>query len=212
MTNFDFKKEYKEFYLPARKPSIVNVPIANFIAVKGSGNPNEVNGAYKQSISILYALAFTLKMSYKTDYKIKDYQPYVVPPLESFWWQKGNVTTFDYNDKDNFQWISVIRLPDFVTRKDLQWAIETASKKKGQDYSIAEFLTIEEGLCVQCMHIGEYDDAPSTITLMNEYIKDNGYKADNSTIRHHHEIYLSDPRRCKPERLRTVIRFPIKPI
>lgn len=211
MTNFDFKKEYKEFYLPARKPSIVNVPIANFIAVKGSGNPNDVTGTYKQSIGILYALAFTLKMSYKTDYKIKDYQPYIVPPLEGFWWQEGE-STFDYKDKDNFQWVSAIRLPDFITQENLQWAIETASKKKGQDYSIAEFLTKEEGLCVQCMHIGEYDNEPVTIALMNEYLKDNGYKADITATRHHHEIYLSDPRRCKPERLRTVLRFPIKSI
>lgn len=209
MTNFDFKKEYKEFYLPPRKPSIVNVPVANFIAVRGCGDPNKIDGAYKQSIGILYTLAFTLKMSYKTDYKIKDYQPYVVPPLEGFWWQDG-ASTFDYEDKDSFQWISAIRLPEFITSENLKWAIETASEKKGQNYSIAEFLTIEEGLCVQCMHIGEYDNTRITIALMNEYLHNNGYEADITKDRHHHEIYLSDPRRCKAEKLRTVIRFPIK--
>ncbi|MDO5760073.1 MAG: GyrI-like domain-containing protein, partial [Bacteroidota bacterium] len=207
MTNFDFKKEYKEFYLPPRKPSIVKVPKANYIAVRGEGNPNVEGGAYKQSISILYALAFTLKMSYKTDYKIKDYQPYVVPPLEGFWWQKG-AETFDYSDKDNFQWISVIRLPNFISKEDFLWAIDTASKKKGVDYSMAEFLTIEEGICVQCMHIGPYDSEEQTIEKMKDYMQAQGYATDITNTRHHHEIYLSDPRRCAPEKLRTVVRFP----
>ena len=206
---FDYKKEYKEFYLPKKKPEIVTVPKMNYIAVKGCGDPNKEDGEYKNSISILYALAFTIKMSKLTDYRIEGYFDYVVPPLEGFWWQRG-VTQIDYSRKDAFQWISVIRLPDFVSEKDFNWAKQQVKTKKGIDCSNAQFLTIEEGLCVQIMHIGSYDDEPETITLMDKFIKENGYINDFSNTRMHHEIYLSDARRVAPEKLKTVIRHPIR--
>lgn len=206
---FDYKKEYKEFYLPKKKPEIVTVPKMNYIAVKGCGDPNKEDGEYKNSISILYALAFTIKMSKLTDYRIEGYFDYVVPPLEGFWWQQG-VMQIDYSRKDAFQWISVIRLPDFVSEKDFNWAKQQVKTKKGIDCSNAQFLTIEEGLCVQIMHIGSYDDEPETITLMDKFIMENGYINDFSNTRMHHEIYLSDARRVAPEKLKTVIRHPIR--
>ncbi len=206
---FDFKKEYKEFYMPKNKPMIVNVPKANYVAVRGTGDPNEENGAYQQAISVLYAVAYTLKMSCKTDYKIKGFFEYVVPPLEGFWWQE-NVDGINYADKASFHWISVIRLPDFVSEKDLAWAIETATKKKKIDCSSAEFLTIDEGLCVQIMHLGAFDDEPATVAIMDNYIKENGYINDITNKRLHHEIYLSDARKVVPEKWKTVIRHPIK--
>lgn len=206
---FDFKKEYKEFYMPKNKPEIVTVPQANYIAVRGKGNPNEIDGAYQKAISILYAVAYTLKMSYKTEHKIEGFFEYVVPPLEGFWWQ-DNVDGIDYADKAAFNWISVIRLPEFITQKDFEWAVETASEKKKLDCSSAEFLTVDEGLCVQIMHIGAFDDEPQTVTLMDEYIAQNGYENDMTESRLHHEIYLSDARKVAPEKWKTVIRHPIK--
>ncbi len=206
---FDFKKEFKEFYLPKSKPEIITVPKVNYIAVRGKGDPNEEGGFYQQSIGILYAVAYTLKMSYKTDYKIEGFFEYVVPPLEGFWWQDG-IDGVNYSDKSTFNWISVIRLPDFVTEKDFQWAVETASKKKKVDCSPAEFLTIDEGLCVQIMHIGSYDDEPASVKLMDDYIKEQGYENDINKVRLHHEIYLSDPRKTEPAKWKTVIRHPIK--
>lgn len=206
---FDFKKEYKEFYMPKNKPEIVTVPQANYIAVRGKGNPNEIDGAYQKAISILYAVAYTLKMSYKTEHKIEGFFEYVVPPLEGLWWQ-DNVDGIDYADKAAFNWISVIRLPEFITKKDFEWAVETASEKKKLDCSSAEFLTVDEGLCVQIMHIGAFDDEPQTVTLMDEYIAQNGYENDITESRLHHEIYLSDARKVAPEKWKTVIRHPIK--
>ena len=206
---FDFKKEYKEFYMPKNKPEIVTVPKANYIAVRGKGNPNEIDGAYQKAISILYAVAYTLKMSYKTEHKIEGFFEYVVPPLEGFWWQ-DNVDGIDYADKAAFNWISVIRLPEFITQKDFEWAVETASEKKKLDCSSAEFLTVDEGLCVQIMHIGAFDDEPQTVALMDEYIAQNGYENDITESRLHHEIYLSDARKVAPEKWKTVIRHPIK--
>lgn len=206
---FDFKIEYKEFYMPKNKPEIVTVPKANYIAVRGKGNPNEIDGAYQQAISVLYAVAYTLKMSYKTEHKIEGFFEYVVPPLEGFWWQ-DNVDGIDYADKAAFNWISVIRLPEFITQKDFEWAVETASEKKKLDCSSAEFLTIDEGLCVQIMHIGAFDDEPQTVALMDEYIVQNGYVNDITENRLHHEIYLSDARKVAPEKWKTVIRHPIK--
>lgn len=208
---FDFKKEYKDYYMPKNKPAIVNIPKMNYIAVRGKGNPNEEGGVYQQAISVLYAVAYTLKMSYKTDYKIEGFFEYVVPPLEGFWWQEG-VAGVDYTDKSTFNWISVIRLPDFVTKQDFEWAVETASKKKKLDCSAAEFLTIDEGLCVQIMHLGSYDNEPVTVALMEEYLAENGYENDMTGERLHHEIYLSDPRKTAPEKWKTVIRHPIKKI
>lgn len=206
---FDFKKEYKEFYMPKGKPEIVTVPKANYIAVRGKGDPNDEGGAYQQAVGILYAVAYTLKMSYKTDYRIEGFFDYVVPPLEGFWWQEG-VDGIDYSDKSTFNWISVIRLPDFVTQKDFDWATGEAEKKKHLDCSKAEFLTIDEGLCVQIMHIGPFDDEPATVSMMNAYLLENGYENDFSGSRLHHEIYLSDARKVAPEKWKTVIRHPIK--
>lgn len=207
---FDFKKEYKEFYMPKKVPSIVEVPKMNYIAVRGKGNPNEEGGDYKNSIGLLYAIAFTIKMSYKGTHKIDGYFEYVVPPLEGFWWQEGIDGSIDYNNKDAMCFISLIRLPDFVTKEDFDWAIREATLKKGNDYSKVEFLSYDEGLCVQCMHIGSYDDEPATIELMHEFMKENGYVLDISEKRFHHEIYLSDPRRCDASKLKTVVRHPIK--
>ena len=206
---FDFKKEYKEFYMPNGKPEIVTVPKMNYIAVRGKGNPNVEDGEYKKSIELLYGIAYTIKMSKKSEHKIEGYFDYVVPPLEGFWWQE-NVDGIDYSHKENFQWISVIRLPDFVTKADFDWAIEEATRKKKMDFSKVEFLEIEEGLCVQCMHSGSYDDEPATIAAMDKFIADNGYENDISDSRRHHEIYLSDARKVAPEKLKTVIRHPIK--
>jgi len=206
---FDFKKEYKEFYMPKNKPEIVDVPRAKYIAVRGKGNPNEVGGEYQHAVGILYAIAYTLKMSYKSDYKIEGFFEYVVPPLEGFWWQ-DNVVGVDYSDKSTFNWISVIRLPDFVTEADFAWAVETASKKKKMDCSRAEYLTIDEGLCVQMMHIGPYDDEPASVAMMKAFLEENGYITDLNENRKHHEIYLSDPRKTAPEKMKTVIRHPIK--
>ena len=207
--SFDYKKEYKEYYMPPKKPTIVTVPKMNFIAVRGKGNPNEESGAYKQAIGLLYGIAFTIKMSYKGNHKIDGYFSYVVPPLEGLWWQEG-VIGIDYTHKENFQWISMIRLPDFVKKEDFEWAVAEAAQKKQTDYSKVEFFTYEEGLCVQCMHIGSYDNEPATIAAMEQMAQENGYEIDISKERFHHEIYLSDPRRAAEERLKTVIRHPIK--
>ena len=206
---FDFKKEYKEFYMPKNEPEIVDVPSANYIAVRGTGDPNEEGGAYKQAIGVLYAVAYTLKMSYKTDHRIEGFYDYVVPPLEGFWWQDG-VTGIDCSDKSSFRWISVIRLPDFITRNDFDWAVETATRKKKLDCSAAEFLTVEEGLCVQIMHSGPFEDEPATVALMDRYLEENGYVNDLSDTRLHHEIYLSDARKAPPEKWKTVIRHPVR--
>lgn len=208
---FDFKKEYKEYYMPKNIPQIVDVPKVNYIAVRGKGNPNEVDGAYQKAISVLYAIAYTLKMSYKTDYKIDGFIEYVVPPLEGFWWQ-DDVEGVDYTDKSAFNWISVIRLPDFISEKDFAWAVETATKKKKLDCSAAEFLTLEEGLCVQIMHLGSFDDEPATVALMDSYLAENGYVNDFTDTRLHHEIYMSDALKVAQEKWKTVIRHPIKKV
>ena len=205
----DFKKEYKEYYMPGNKPSIVTVPSMNYIAVRGHGDPNQEGGDYKQSIELLYGIAFTIKMSKKGDRQIEGYFDYVVPPLEGFWWQ-DDVDGIDYEYKEDFNWISAIRLPDFVTKTDFDWAIEEATKKKKQDFSKVEFLTYDEGLCVQCMHIGSYDDEPATVQMMHEYMEEQGYDLNITDQRLHHEIYLSDARKVAPEKLKTVIRHPIK--
>ena len=206
---FDYKKEYKEFYMPKNKPEIVKIPPMNYVAVRGKGNPNEEGGDYQQAISILYAVAYTLKMSYKTDYKIEGFFEYVVPPLEGFWWQ-DNIKGFDYSNKDAFNWISVIRLPDFISQKDFAWAVQTATQKKKMDCSSAEFLTIDEGLCVQIMHLGSFDSEAATVALMENYLTEQGFVNDLNEQRLHHEIYMSDARKVAPEKWKTVIRHPIK--
>lgn len=206
---FDYKKEYREFYLPPKQPGMIEVPEMNYIAVRGKGDPNEPDGDYKGAMNILYGIAFTIKMSYRGSHKIDGYFSYVVPPLEGLWRQEG-VTGIDYAHKENFQWISMIRLPDFVKKEDFDWAVKEAAAKKKNDFSRAEFFTYDEGKCVQCMHIGSYDREPETIRKIEEFAKANGYFSDFSDTRLHHEIYLSDPRRTAQEKLRTVIRYPIK--
>ena len=212
---FDFKKEFKEYYLPPAKPQIVDVPKMQFVAVRGKGNPNEEDGEYKAALAVQYAISYAIKMSKKGDRRIEGYFDFVVPPLEGFWWQEKNgevVAGFDYADKSSFNWISAIRLPDFVTKKDFEWAKETAAKKKGIDCSSAELLSIKEGLCVQVMHTGSYDVEPATVKLMDDFAAANGYAIDFSAERLHHEIYLSDPRKTAPEKLKTVIRHPVRKI
>ena len=226
---FDLKKEYKEFYMPKNKPEIVKIPPMNYVAVRGKGNPNVECGDYQQAISILYAVAYTLKMSYKTDYKIEGFFEYVVPPLEGFWWQgeqhpvdaemrtdrtdrRENTKGIDYSNKDTFNWISVIRLPDFITEKDFAWAVQTATRKKKIDCSPAEFLTIDEELCVQIMHQGSFDSEPATVALLEDYLKEQGYENNINEQRLHHEIYMSDARKVAPEKWKTVIRHPIKKV
>ena len=206
---FDFKKEYKEYYMPKNRPSIIDVPKMNYIAIRGKGNPNEENGDYQNTLGLLYGIAYTIKMSYKGDHKIDGFFEYVVPPLEGLWWQDGK-EGIDYDHKEQLNFISIIRLPDFVTKADFEWAIAEATKKKKQDFSRVEFLTYDEGLCVQCMHTGSYDDEPATVELMHKFSEDNGYKLDITDTRYHHEIYLSDPRKYTADKLKTIIRHPIK--
>ena len=208
---FDYKKEYKEFYMPKTKPEIVEIPSMNFIAVRGKGNPNIEGGEYQTAISLLYPIAYTLKMSYKGDYKIEGFFEYVVPPLEGYWWQEG-IAGYDITKKDDFSWISLIRLPDFITKKDFDWAIESATIKKKTDFSKVEFFTYDEGTCVQALHIGAYDDEPITTKAMHELAELKGYKIDISEVRYHHEIYLSDPRKTEVLKLKTVVRHPISKI
>ena len=195
---FDFKKEYKEFYLPKERPEIVTVPRANYAAVRGQGDPNAPDGAYQRAIAVLYAMAYTIKMSKKGDHRIDGYYDFVVPPLEGFWWQEG-VDGVDYGNKAGFQWYAVIRLPDFVTGADFAWAVAEAGRKKRLDCSGAEFLTVDEGLCVQILHVGPFDDEPRSVALMDEHIRQQGYEND-----------FSDARKAAPEKWRTVIRHPIR--
>ena len=206
---FDFKKEYKEFYLPKSQPQLITVPPMNYIAVRGVGDPNEEGGAYKEAIELLYGVAFTIKMSKRSSHMIDGYFDYVVPPLEGFWSQQG-ADIIDFSRKSDFHWISVIRLPDFVTEEDFDWAVAEAEKKKKTDFSKVEFLTVDEGLCVQIMHIGRFDDEPESIRLMDAYLEENGFINDISDKRLHHEIYLSDARRVSPDKLKTVIRHPVR--
>ena len=208
---FDYKKEYKEFYLPPQKPSIVTVPPMNFAAVRGHGDPNIPDGEYKTAINLLYGISYTIKMSKKGPHRIDGYFDYVVPPLEGFWWQ-DDTYGIDYSRKGDFRWISVIRLPDFVKKDDFDRAVEEASRKKDGDFSKAEFFTYYEGLCVQCMHIGAYDDEPETVRLMHEFMEREGNALDITKDRMHHEIDLSDARRTAPEKLKTVIRHPCRKI
>lgn len=206
---FDYKKEYKEFYLPKNKPQLVTVPPMNYIAVRGKGDPNEPDGEYQRAMGVLYSVTYTLKMSYMTDYQIDGFFQYVVPPLEGFWWQAGR-EGIDYTNKASFEWVSAIRLPDFVTEENFVWAVQTATQKKKLDCSKAEFLTVDEGLCVQMMHHGPFDNEPASIALMDEFLAQNGYENDFTDIRRHHEIYLSDARRVAPEKWKTVIRHPVR--
>ncbi len=206
---FDYKKEYKEFYLPPKKPGVIRVPEMTFLAVKGHGDPNQEDGEYKGALEMLYGVAYTIKMSKRSDRRIEGYFDFVVPPLEGFWWQDG-LLGVDYACKENFNWISVIRVPDFVTRSDFEWAVAEASTKKKRDFSKVELLTIEEGLCVQCLHLGSYDDEPATVEAMRAFAEENGFVEDFGEGRLHHEVYLNDVRRTMPEKLKTVIRHPVR--
>lgn len=208
---FDYKKEYKEFYLPPKQPGIVEIPKMNFLAVRGKGDPNEENGEYKRTMELLYGIAYTIKMSYKGEHIIEGFFEYVVPPLEGLWWQEG-IHGVDYSRKDLFQWISLIRLPDFVKESDFEWALEEAARKKKMDFSQVEFFPYDEGLCVQCMHLGSYDNEPATIRQMETYAQEHGYAIDITDKRHHHEIYLSDPRKTEAAKLKTVIRHPVRKV
>ena len=207
---FDFKKEYKEFYMPPNKPGFVEIPPMNYLAVRGRGNPNEENGEYAKALGALYGIAYTIKMSYKGPHRIEGVFEYAVPPLEGFWWQSGAFGEVDYAHKEDFNWISLIRLPDFVAPGDFDWAIQEATKKKKIDFSTVEFFTYHEGLCVQCMHLGPYDDEPATVLAMERFANEKGYIIDITPNRYHHEIYLSDPRKTEPAKLKTVVRHPVK--
>ncbi len=206
---FDFKKEYRDLYQPKTRPSIIEVPPIRFLAIEGSGDPNEQDGTYKHALELLYGVAYTLKMSYKTDHAIKGFYQYVVPPLEGFWWQEG-VSGVDNADKSSFCWISAIRVPEFVKDADFAWAVEAATAKKGLDFSSVRLVEIDEGLCVQCMHLGPYDDEPATVAAMHEFAESQGFVPDFSDVRRHHEIYLSDPRKADPAKMKTVVRHPIR--
>ena len=206
---FDYKKEYKEFYLPFRKPHLITVPPMNFVTVQGKGDPNDPAGEYQAAMEVLYGLAYTIKMSYKGSHRMEGFFEYVVPPLEGLWHQQG-VDGVDYAHKETFEWTSMIRLPEFVTREEFDWAVQEATAKKKLDFSAVELLKVDEGLCVQCMHTGPYDSEPATVDAMHEYATEQGYVPDFSDTRLHHEIYLSDPRKCAPEKLKTVVRHPIK--
>ena len=205
----DFKKEYKEFYMPKGKPSIITVPPINYIAVRGAGDPNREDGEYRAAIGLLYGIAYAIKMSRNGDRRIDGYFDFVVPPLEGFWWQEG-ICGVDYAHKQHFQWIAVIRLPDFVTKTDLDRIKEETALKKKMDFSKIEFFRYDEGTCVQCMHIGSYDDEPATVELMHRLAEEQGYLPDITDRRLHHEIYLNDARKTAPDRLKTVIRHPIR--
>lgn len=208
---FDFKKEFKEFYSAKKIPEIVTVPKMNYVAMEGIGDPNEEGGKYQQAINILYSISYALKMSYKTDYKIENFFEYVVPPLESFWWQE-NCETVNLNHKEKFNWIAAIRLPDFITEKNFDWAKEITGKKKKINCDDAKFLTLEEGLCVQILHIGSFDNESESISVMEKFISANGYENNFENKLRHHEIYLNDARKVAKENLKTIIRHSIKKI
>lgn len=211
MTPFDYKKEYKALYLPKEMPSIVEVPSMQYAAVRGHGDPNEPDGEYGKAVAVLYGISYTIKMSYKGSRKVDGFFEYVVPPLEGFWWMDGGAPGVDYRNKSGFNWISIIRVPEFVTEEVFAWAKEEAQRKKGIDTSLAELITVSEGLCVQCLHIGSYNEEPATVAKMDHYRMEQGYENDISDRRRHHEIYLSDPRKVSPERMKTVIRHPVRP-
>lgn len=211
MTPFDYKKEYKALYLPKEMPAIVEVPSMQYAAVRGHGDPNEPDGEYGRAVAVLYGISYTIKMSYKGSRKVDGFFEYVVPPLEGFWWMEGGAPGVDYRNKSGFNWISIIRVPEFVTEEVFAWAKEEAQRKKGIDTSLAELITVSEGLCVQCLHIGSYNEEPATVAKMDRYLLEQGYENDISDLRRHHEIYLSDPRKVSPERMKTVIRHPVRP-
>lgn len=207
---YDFKKEQKELYQPKTAPALVHVPKMNYLAVRGKGDPSDPDGEYARSIPLLYGVAYTLKMSPRAGHVIDGFFDYTVPPLEGFWWQPG-LAGVDYANKAGFHFLSQLRLPDFVTRADFDWAVESATAKKKMDLSPVEFFPCDEGLCVQCLHLGPYDAEPQTAAKMHDFMRRQGYALDITDTRYHHEIYLSDPRKCDPARLKTVLHHPVRP-
>ena len=209
---FDYKKEYKEFYLPPKQPGIVEMPKMNFLAVRGKGDPNEENGEYKRAMELLYGMAYTIKMSYKGEHIIEGFFEYVVPPLEGLWWMREE-DGVDFTRKDGFYWISMIRQPEFVTEAVFEEAKQKLLKKKPElNFDRTRLVRWTEGLCCQVMHTGPYDDEPATLSRLEQFIAENGCVPDYTESRKHHEIYLGDPRRTAPERLRTVLRLPVKKV
>lgn len=209
MEKLDYKKQFKELYMPSAKPALVNVPEMIFFAVRGSGDPNK-SADYKSALELLYAMSFTVKMSKMNGTQPQGYFEYVVPPLEGLWYQEG-IDGIDYSRKEDFQWISMIRQPEFVTEEVFENARAAVQKKKPHlDTSEVQLMKWCEGLCVQLMHTGTYDDEPASIEKLHRFAEENGFEEDFSEGRYHHEIYLSDPRKCAPQRLKTVIRHPVK--
>lgn len=218
MANFDFKKEYKDLYMPPKTPHMIEVGKMKFICVEGKGNPNEEDGEYAQALAVLYALSYAIKMSYKSNYEIPGYFQYVVPPLEGLWWSEDEDFNADQltTQKGKLSWCSMIRQPDFVSEEVFQWACEQVKSKKGFDTSKVQFMEYEEGLCVQMLHLGSFDNEPASFAMMKEFIKEQQLTIINKTLPDgricglHHEIYLGDPRRCAPEKLKTVLRYQVK--
>lgn len=210
MSNFDFKKEYKDIYLPTTAVHSIQITKMNYIMIEGKGNPNIENGTYQEAIQLLYALSYTIKMSVRNGKVIQGYFPYVVPPLEGLWWNMN----YDASllQKDNLCWYAMIRQPDFVDEELFIWACEQVTKKKGYDTTKAFLYAFEEGLCVQLMHIGTYDEESQSFQKMTNFIKENDFLEENRNLPNqltqgvHHEIYLSDPRKTKVENLKTVLR------
>jgi hypothetical protein len=203
----DYKKEYKDLYLPPSKPVLIDVPMMNFIMVDGTGDPQ--GEEYQHALEILYALTFTIKMSKMNGTRPTGYYEYVVPPLEGLWWGKDG--KFDINIRDEWLWTSMIRQPEFVTVEVFDRAVWECRKKKPElDVSKARFEPYTEGLAVQIMHIGPFRDEPVSLEKINQFIDANGLHDMTGNVRKHHEIYLSDPRRTAADKLKTVLRHPVK--
>lgn len=211
----DYKKEFKDLYMPKKKPTLIEVPAMNFIMIDGKGDPNEENGEYSKAVELLYALCYTIKMSKKGQNKIEGYFEYVVPPLEGLWWcDEGKI---EFLDKSKFHWTSMIRQPEFVTDEVFKWSCSEVLKKKPQlDISKARFRVLKEGLCVQMMHIGPFDNETETVNEIEDYIEKSNLRNaisevnDDGRIRRHHEIYLSDPRKIDKQKIKTVLRIPVE--
>ena len=205
---FDMKREFKHLYAPKAGPHLIEVPMMRFIAVEGRGDPNDTQGEYARAVEMLYAVIYTIKMSKLGSRDIPGYDDFIVPPLEGLWWMPG-LAGVDYSRKENFSWLSMIRLPDFAGSEVVDWAGAEVRRKKGLEASAARLFDYDEGLCVQCLHFGPYDDEPATLSKMLDYMHTQGCQSDFAA-RHHHEIYLSDPRKTAPEKLRTIIRHPVR--
>ena len=210
MKKVDFKTAEKKLYQPPTTPGVIEVPTLRFLMVDGKGNPNEPGGSYQTAVELLYTLSYTIKMMPKNSHTPQGYFEYVVPPLESLWWLEAD-TGFENTDKSNYVWTAMLRQPEFVTEAVFDEAVQLAQRKKPQlPFSLVRLADMSEGLCVQCMHLGPYDDEPATLQRMNTFIEENRLVLDFSDTRRHHEIYLSDPRKTIPEKMRTVLRQPVR--